>query len=256
MAASRRVLYAAECVDPTVAVKRPYTFRLLNYADEYMEKQVEYLRKKNLKKIALLLTDNGYLHTMTEGLKRVLPPDFSLTLIDNLPATTMDLRTSISKIRSGNYDVVAVFLSVGQIAAFYRQARELHLEKPTFGTNWFESVNEIKNAHGAMDGAVLANNAIKPDFVERYSKQFGIATALNFGAPAYEFAMIVGEAVSTHSSHLTADEFLKQLSTLGTRPGVAIGPYTFLDHPKVGKYFKLPIVNKTIKGEVFVELPD
>jgi len=247
------VLYAAECVDPSIGVDAPRTFRILNSADEYMQAQVAYLKKHSFKKIALLISDNGYLQTMSEAFKRSLTPEISSTIIDRVPVAERDLRSAIVRIRGGHYDAVGVFLAVGQISAFYRQAKEQHLELPTFGTNWFESIAEIEAAGGAMQGAVFANNPVKKVWFKRYLQQFHSPAAITYVAPAYEFALLIGEIVSNSKKKPMADEFISKLAGLGVREGVAIGPYRFVNDPQQGQYLKFPIVMKRISGDGFEE---
>ena len=235
------------CIDRDSGRGRKYVFRFMNYFDEYTQAVADYLNAQGWKNLGVVLTDNPYLQGMFEGLQRSLHPGQKVEQIDLYQSDQTDMRATITKLRRSRYDAVGVFLAAGQIAAFYRQARELNLKLPTFGTNFFESQSEIDASQGAMDGAVFSFNAIQPDFVKLYDAKYQSNSQLAFGALAHEFALLAGELFNGRPD-LTPLEIMEALQRIKGRPGVAAGPYSFVEKPEVGKYFQFPIAIKKIQN--------
>jgi len=253
IAEGRKVPLVGLCLDPTAASNRRYVLRFKNTTDEIMATQAKYLLKNGVKKIGLIQSEHPYFEELTEALQRNLLEGQTLTIIDQVPTTQLDLRPSILKIKNklSDYDSVGVFLWIGQVANFYRQLKELSINLPTFGSDLFESISEIKAANGLMDGIPFSGIEIRPEFIKRYKAIYHSESQLAFGAPAYEFAITVGELFGKNSANLSAEEIVNKFSLVSPRPGVAAGPYKYINDSKVGQYFQFPIVIKKIKGDAF-----
>ncbi len=253
IAESRKAPLVGICLDPTIAANKNYILRFKNTTDEIMRGQAEYLHAHGVKRIGVLLAEHPYLEESFQALQRSLQPGQTLAILDRLPNNQMDLRTNIAKImkRKAEFDSIGVFLFVGQISAFYRQARDLSFDIPTFGTDFFESVSEIQAGHGTMNGAVFTSIRIKDDFVARYRTRFHNESQLAFGAPAYEFAVTVAALFHERGGAVTAEEIMKSFSTVEPHEGDAAGPYQFVNDPGAGRYFRFPVVVKKISGEKF-----
>lgn len=247
----RRIPLVGICIDPTTAAGRRHVLRFMNVTDEFMAATSKYLHARNRVKLALLLTDDPYLEELSEALQRNLQPGQTLTVVERFPTTEMDFRTRIIKLRRAGFDAIGVFLSAGQISSFYKQARQMDFELETFGTNFFESLSELRAGEETMDGAAFANVAVKTSFQERYKAIFGNDSQLAFGAPAYEFAATIGELFNHRAGQLTNEEVLTAFSKVEFREGSAAGPYSYVDDEKVGRYFRFPIAMKVVRGESF-----
>lgn len=248
LAEERKIPFVGQCINGESSKNRKYVLRFMNHVDDYLKVQTQYLAEQGYKKIGLMLVEDPYLEEMYQALKRNLLPKQSLNIVDSFQVDNFDFRTSIAKIRHGDYDVIGVFLFEGQIQQYYRQAREQQINLPTFGTNFFDSLSIINSAKGQMDGAVFANNFPKAEFVERYQQQFKNSSQIGFAALAYEFAILTGELFDNHSFELSPKEIISRFTTVKKRAGYAAGPYTFKDTPDAGKYFEFPVVIKEIQG--------
>ena len=252
LAEASRVPFIGQCIDPTIARDRSYVIRFMNYTDQYLLATTRYLHSKGHLRLAVVVTENPYLEEMLAALERNLLDGQTVSVIDRLPPSEMDFRSVISRIRRSNADAVGVFLSIGQIAAFYRQLREQQLTLSTFGTNFFESLTEIQAAGGALDGAIFANNEVGQSFVRRYKERFGRITQIGFGALAYEFVSSLGTVIeSLPPAQISGNAILKGFAQLPKQAGTAAGPYEFRSDPIVGRYFEFPIVIKQIRGSDF-----
>ena len=218
-----------------------------------MRVQAQYLYDQGVRKIGILLAEHPYLEEASQALQRNLVPGQTLVVIDELPRDQVDLRTNILRLtrRKDEFDVLGVFLFAGQISTFYRQARELQFNRPTFGTDFFESLSEIRTSKGTMNGLMFTSINIKAAFLKKYKELFHNESQLAFGAPAYEFAITVGELFNKRGGALTADEIIQGFSTVTSKDGVASGPYGYVNDAKAGQYFRFPISVKRIVGEGF-----
>ena len=255
IAESHKVPLVGICLDPDAGAGRKYVLRFLNVTDEYMDVQAAYLANLGVKKIALLLTENPYLEEMVEALRRKLRPGQTIEIVERLPATEMDFRTRILKLQKQDYDAVGVYLWFGQIATFYKQATQLGFKKTAFGTNLFESSSEVAASGGAMEGAVFANTAIHPEFLKHYRTEYGNESQLAFGAPAYEFAITVGELFNEVNGRVARDEIISRFNQVSAREGTASGPFHFVSDSKFGQYMRFPLTMKQVRGDSFVDIP-
>src|SRR5690606_21504882 len=144
---SRKIPLVGICLDPGVTKGKKYVLRFLNTIDEIMLNQAQYLSTLGYKKIGLLVAEHPYLEEATLGFTRNAVVGQTVTIIDRIPKNEMDLRTHIIKLKNSknNFDAIGIFLFAGQISTFYKQAHSLNFKIPTFGTNFFESISEIKN---------------------------------------------------------------------------------------------------------------
>ncbi len=246
LAEERKIPLIAECPDPGLSRNRRFVLRPMNDSDQYTKLTAEYLAAKGLRKLGLILSDTNYTEMMSDSLRRMLQPGQSVTLVDSLSASDMDFRSSIAKLRTGDFDAVGVFLSVGQVGQFFRQAKQQRLEIPAFGTNVFESFSEIRGAGSAMDGAIYAFNSVGSAFISRYISLYGGGSQLGFAAVAYEVMARLGEAVSSNSS-LRGEALLRSFDTRNTRESPVTGPYKVLDLDE-SLFFDFPLVIKEVRG--------
>lgn len=253
IAESRKIPLVGICLDPTIAKDKSYVLRFKNTLDEMMQAQTTYLDNKGVKKIGIIISEHPYLEELNLAFNRNLKPGQTVEVVDNLLNNEMDLRSTIGKLKRKNFDAVGVFLFVGQISVFYKQAHDLKYSATTFGTDFFESLSEAKASEGQMNGAVFSSILIKEPFVKRYKEIYGNESQLAFAAPAYEFAITVGELFNKVA--LPADEVIKKFSSVGVRDGMASGPYKYVNDKNVGQYFQFPVVMKRVVKDHFENLP-
>lgn len=251
LAESQQIVLIGQCVDTSTGAGRRYVLRFMNTPDDYMQVLVRFLQKKGWNKIGMVVSDQPYLEEMYNAFNRSLLPGQSGTIIQRLPPDEMDLRSYVLRAKSENFDVIGVFLNIGQISQFYKQADSLKLTKPTFGTNFFESLSEIRASNGTMSGAVYAHNDIKSEFLTRYKSLFGAESQIAFGALSYEFAIAVGKLFNAMSITPTSDEIIHGFESLKLQDGIASGPYDFVSSEHFGKYFRFPIVMKQVNEDGF-----
>lgn len=170
-----------------------------------------------------------------------------MKVIGNYLPSDMDFKPAILKAKTDNYDIVGIFLFVGQISLFYRQAATLHYQPITFGADDFESKSEIAASQGGMNNAVFALNKISEDFATRYRKRFGTDTHLTYAANGYDFANLVSLLLPWNADQ-TGAQMIARLTQVRL-PAGALGAAEFRQSEDGGKYFRFPIVIKKVVGQ-------
>ncbi len=245
-----RLPVIGQCVDPQSSRGRDYFIRFQNYTDQYMRTQIEFLAKQKIRKIAVVLTENPYLEELFEALKRSLFPGQELEVVERIHPSEMDLRHVVTRIRTGHYDAIAVFLHTGQISQFYRQASEQQMKLPSFGSNLFESKTELESSHGTMNGAWVVSNQISDSFLRRYRAETGSENQIGFASLAYDFGEVVAQLFSV-KKEWTPQSVRDAFQDLAPREGMAAGSFQFRDSPEAGKYFEFKLVVKRVSGVGF-----
>jgi ABC-type branched-subunit amino acid transport system substrate-binding protein len=248
IAEARKTPLIGICLDPTVSTGRRFVLQFFNTTDELMQLQASYLNARGVKRIGVLLADNPYLEEVSQALARNLQPQQSLHVIDRLPATEMDLRTHIIKLlkHRDQFDAVGVFLYVGQIASFYRQARSLKFDMLTFGHPTFESLSEVRASNGAMNGSIFTSIRVNDAFLTRYKEIFRNESQVGFGAPTYELALTLGQLFNNTTEPLSGEAIVEKIAKIPPQKGVASGPYAYTNDRTAGQHFKFPLAVKQI----------
>lgn len=246
IAESTKVPLIGQCIDQESSRNRKHVIRFMNYTDEYLAVQMESLHKRNIRNIAVIITEHSYLDEMYRALIRNKYAEQKITLIDSVNLSELDFRAQVNKIKNGKYDAVGVFLFAGQISQFYKQMREQRFKIQTFGTNIFESLSERKLAKGAMKGAEYSYNAVRGDYISKYKKHFNNTSQIGFGALAYEFARLSGRLFNELGGSISTNQILEAFKGVKKEQGVSAGPYSFRDSEFAGKYFYFPVVMKVV----------
>lgn len=254
IAQARKIPIILQCIDSSDDTNQEYAVRFMNSTQDYMSMLAIELKKRNLKKIAIVLSDNPYLESMyNELLKFAAQFSIQIDFIDRYLPGNFDFRASISKIKAKDYSAIGVFLGPGQISSFFKQASEQKLTLPMFGTNFFESISEIKAAQGLMDSSIYVHNYAKPEFEQRFKQVSAKASQLGFAALAYEFTSFVLQEFGQTSVQLNSQEILNRFKQIHKRQGLVTSEYNLVNSPK-GQFVSFKLSLKTIKGEQIVSL--
>lgn len=214
---------------------------------------LEHLRSKGYKKIGLITAEMAFINTVVEGMRENLKEDESLDIVDNVLFTDNDFRGAITKLKYKQFDAVGVFLGSGQISQFYRQAASLKLKAKTFGTDFFDSLSEARDAQGAMSGAVFPAPATSRDFVARYQKRYGNDLQIPWAANAFDFAILLGKHLASAGEKLSAEEIIRRIKNIKAFNG-ASSSVVLKEDKKNGAGFDFPLVMKVIKEGRIIEL--
>lgn len=249
LAKSYKLPLVAQSIDPLITRNNDYVVRFFNESDQYARALTSYVRQKGYKKIGVVLAHDSYLEDVLVHIKRVLKPDESIVIIDQYQLGQVDFRSTVSKVKGGDFDVIGVLLGSGQIGPFYRQYAQQRVVTPTFGSNLFESTSEFEASRGAMQGAVFANNVVRPWFRLRYRKRFGDESQITFAAMAFEFALVVAEVRAASTRDDTAEQLIAVLERVPQKLDAATGRLRFRNKPGVGRFFESTLVVKQLEPD-------
>jgi len=248
LAESHRMPLFVSALDPRAAIGREYVIRTINYAEQHSKKMMGHLKAKDFKKLAIVKTELSFFNVLVKGLEKNLSEDQSLEIVDNYLPHQADFRTTVSKLKRGSFDAVGIYLAPNQVAQFFRQFDAQKVALPAFGATPFQSRTVIRDAKGAMDGALFAHNFVDEKFRTRYSERVGDDQQIPWAANAYDFAIFVGEVLHQPGSKNTPQEIIHKATNFTRRTGVG-GTYTFVDSKKLGRFFEYPVAVYKISGD-------
>lgn len=231
--------------EPAVTKSSEYIVRTAYKAEDYASTMWKYFREKGQKNIGIVKLDIVFLNELLRGLQSTKNADEKVFVVDNyLSFGDSDFRTSILKLRNNpnQLDILGVFLVQGQLSKFYTQANTYGLKLPTFGTDVFESQNELINAGKYMNGAVYALNDFSDSFKQQYKARFGNIGQLSYAANAYDIATIL----MTKTNFKNRESILFSIKSASDYDGVA-GIYKYMSTSD-DRFLSAPVVLKTISN--------
>jgi branched-chain amino acid transport system substrate-binding protein len=211
-----------------------------------------WLRQSNLKKICLVKTELTFINGIVDAMKDALLPDESLDVIDSYDIGDQDFKSSILKITSRQCDTLGVFLATGQITQFYKEIKKAGYTGKTFGTDFFDSLTEVKNAAGTMEGAVFSAPRVSPSFRTRYTNMYGNDAQIGFAGNGYDFALLLKEILSKTDGIFPRGKPLVDSIRSIQKFTTEDGEVTYSDTPSPG--FTFPRSLKVISGNSIAEV--
>lgn len=233
-------------LDPTVVKNREFVIRTTNSSADFSKILARYLVAQGYRRIGIVLVQNSYVQGLTDGLREAIGGGAEVEIMDSYNFQDQDFRSSISKIRTGKYDAIGVFLITGQISNFYRQLAAQSVEIPTFGTDFFESTNEIQQANGGMTGAVYPHLGVTESFRATYVSRFNNDYQLAYSGNAYDMTNIIGRLFN--SKAYTSTQIIDLLRSVKDEQGVG-GIFSFSNQPGMDPHYQFPIQLKKIIGD-------
>jgi branched-chain amino acid transport system substrate-binding protein len=246
----------AICLAPEVARSRANVLRFQSSSDDYMKATTDWLSGSGVKRIGVLLSENGYTEEMFSALERSLNPEQTITVIDRVPAVGHEFYAQVLKMRAVNFDAFGLFLAVGQAGTFARQMKTVLKQPIVFGTNVFRSESEIVSAEGGLEGALVSDIRLDKVFLDRYVAQFKSEAQLGFAALAYEVVRLF----SIHNSPVPPQESLghavfKRIVSSGMQRASVVGDYLITESPEEGYHAQFDLGMMQVKGRGFQFIP-
>ena len=236
------IVFLSNSSEPEVTRASKYIIRTAYRAEDYASTMWSYFRERGYKDIGIVKLEMVFFNELIRGLEVTKRPDEKISVVDTyLSFGDRDFKTSILKIKSSpvQKDVVGVFLVQGQVSQFYTQAELYGLKVPTFGTDVFESQDELTKAGKYMNGASYALNDFSLQFKNEYRNRFGNIGQISYAANAYDISNMLIKNVDFKDRDSIMSSFKSSDFS-----GVA-GMYQFKDLPD-DRSFSAPVVLKTI----------
>jgi ABC-type branched-subunit amino acid transport system substrate-binding protein len=122
--------------------------------------------------IALVVVEDPFYSSNATELQRAVEPgSVDFTTFSVLPTET-DFRSTALRIKKGGYDAVGVLVLPGQIRAVYKQLATLGVTIPSFGTDSFESRDEVAASGPAIIGSLYSSFQVPDTFATRYREKY------------------------------------------------------------------------------------
>jgi branched-chain amino acid transport system substrate-binding protein len=251
-AESKHVPLLAMTTEAAISSNKAFVLRFSNYAEQYSLALLRYLREREFKHLAVVQGQVAYFEEVVRGIKKNLSQDESLDFVELIQPSDNDFRSLIVKLKRRRIDALGVFVAGGQISEFFRQARDLGLVKPFFGSNTFENPTEIRAAQGAMEGAVYPTIRATDEFRKLYLKQYGDNFQVAFAALGYDLALLCKQLLDKNPKRLSPTEMMKALRNSLPING-ATGQMRYLEGPEAGPGFDFPVGLRVVRGETSVD---
>ena len=217
---------------------KQYVVRFGMHAVKYAEALLEYLRRNGWKRIALIKQEVAFFNEVANGFTARMRPEEQLVVnVPLLPEET-DFRPTILQLKKLDVDAVGAFVVNSRAAQFFAQARDLHLDKPVFGLNTFESRDALAAAQKLMPGVVFPSAAFSPGFATRYTHRFGSAVQIPFGAVGHDFASLT--AILKERRPATDEGLAWMAAMRGIRYRGECGMVRYTAAAPIGAAFEMP----------------
>ena len=245
-----RIPTLTSSTDPVTAIAHPYIIRFANPAKDHGDRLAAELMARNLRHIAVLITENQYLNSLLEAIQRSTVGPSKVEVIHRGAGDSMDFKSAIAQIKGGKFDAIGVFLYPGQISQFYKQVRQQQLSLPTFGSDAFESNAEIAASGSAIEGAFFANNGVSEEFRGAYSKKYGNDHQISFAGLGFDLAMFLAEQFGETNSLLGPEGVIKTLMKRSDFDGIS-GRVQVVKDTNGDRFFRFPVrIRKVADGKI------
>jgi len=250
LAEEKKMPLIAVAADRKIVEGRNYAVKHWVTPEEEMEVIIPEIKKRGYQKIAMIIAQHdGYVYFMNDFKERIKKEGIAgrFVMEEWFNPDIRDFRSFIAKAKEKQADAIGVLLLSGQIGLFAKQTREMGLDVPLFGIDYFEDKKELEAAGGALEGQwyVCADDADQR-FYQEYEQKYQSFPSLG-AANMYDIIQIIGESVEKYGSD--SEKLNWYLHNLKDFHGV-VGTYS-----ASGKNdFTLPAEIKVIKNGKFEPL--
>ncbi|MBX7144339.1 MAG: ABC transporter substrate-binding protein [Oligoflexia bacterium] len=236
--------------DPRVSEGHSQVVRFSNSGLDYGSTLARALVARGFKKVGIVKTDNQYIEAILSGL-RAAGTTLVIEVVDNYLPTHQDFRATVSKLKRHSFDALGVFLLSGQVSSFVNQLKTQAIAISLFGTDFFESMTEVRQSNGGLIEAVFANNAVSDQFRAKYVHKFDNDLQINHAANGYDFANFICKQLGAQLAGLSPQQIIQKVSSVGSIIGEQ-GKAVFTVSGRGDKYFKFPVVLRRIEADRIV----
>lgn len=227
-----------------VADGKQYVIRYCSPHSEFATKLLQELRRTEHKKAAVVQTEVGYIHDTVAALAATIAQPESLEVIETFQPGATDFQSTVSKLKTKNFDLLGLFLTEDQIPLFLSRMAAAKFTAPIFGTHSLGGKRSIEVLQASSPEAFFAANYVDKDFHLQYSAEYGNDIQITWAANAYDFANLL-EKLFGGKPRRNAEEIVRTIQSVQDERGVT-GRYRFQSDASHGTGFVFPVVIKTI----------
>lgn len=232
--ASGVIVISPSASSPDLTGIGQYFFRNSPSDDSGGTKLAEIVLKAH-KRVALISEETDYAQGFARVFKEnVLLGEGEIVADENFTPETTDFRSILTKIKAANPEAIFVNPQT-EIAGgtIIKQARELGITVPLFGSNVTGGTKSIEIAGDHIEGLVFVDapglspaNPRATAFLDQYRMRYGEPSIEFYTGAAYDAVHILAQAVEMVGSAADTESVRNYISTMGNFDGV-VGSYRF-----------------------------
>jgi len=188
------LLFSPAASSPTITGAGEFVWR--NWPSDAFEASVmvDYLKRKQFKKISLVLLNNDYGQAMLQTVKKGLEGSgVEIVATEFFLQDVTDLRAQVTKASEPKPDVIYLISYPKDSIVFLRQYTELGVTIPVVSTSSFEDASILANQAKAAEGVVFTSPkppgvndpkvlSFKSNYVKTYNKEPGLVADYSYDA--------------------------------------------------------------------------
>lgn len=249
---SKLPLFSTE-YDPKYSKNKKYVIRFANNASDYGKAMINSLRKKGMKKFAIIKMENQFHNTLSGAFINKVNKDETVKVLYNFLPGERDFKAVFPRLKKEKFDALGIYILPGGHNAFFAQARDAGVNlKQLFGTDGFDSKALNTGIEDVVNGAIFSNSYVSKEFRDKYFKRFKNDDQITQAALAYTFSVLVKDLFLKSKKPKNGIEFIEKFKV---KKGInsVCGTYYYKNSKETGQYFSFPIALKSFtKGETKV----
>jgi ABC-type branched-subunit amino acid transport system substrate-binding protein len=223
-----------------------YVISFNNPASDFALVMAQHLASlKSSARIALIYSDIPFFGSLADALEQQLQKSRSVLHRESVLPEMQDFSSLIARLKTQQFEAVALFLLPPQIPTVARQMGTLKYRPAIIGADTFSDSEAIEQAKGELDHSVYVDMAIDPDFTTAYSKKYHNKSNLAFAYNGYQFASLVGDILQGEARPLKPEALIGKLRNYKA-PKATTNPIRFQRTESFGQYFSFPIEIKKV----------
>lgn len=232
--------------DETVCIGNSKCMRIMPKVSDFIDQIDEYLVSKNVKKVAVIHTQDEWVQRFAEWLiDRNNTSGYSVKKVDTFEWGATDFRPVIAKIISEDYDAVWAYLAEASMWNFVKQAREAWFEWEIIASDYMWTESEIAIAGKSWEWVVLSyRKNLKDSLAKKYEDRFGKVECIMDAIPTYDTFTQIFQSYEESNSDRSPLGALQQMNQ--TTPWN--DTYTYTTTPEWDKFLYAAPVLKIIRN--------
>jgi len=187
----------------------------------------------NVKKVAVLIVDNDFGISLTEGFKQhAADLGLEIVLEEKYPLGETEFRPILGKIKASGAEAVYATGYYNEAANLVSQAKDEGVTIPIIGQEGYDSPKFIELAGPAAEGVIITTDlnrdserAMTRLFLEQYKAAYGEEADM-VGASAFDAVMVLAYAINTAGS-TEPQAIVDAIANLKNFEDVASGPFWY-----------------------------
>ena len=228
-----------------IAAKRKHVLRVLGPAAEFGKPLAEYLNARGNIAVEMILVENTFYKLVSDSVQENLSSTSSFKELASVPASEFDFKPYLLKAKQHPAHYLGVFLAPGQLVPFFKQAKDLGINNPIFGSTAFESKAIVSEAKHLLSDAVYAHVTVDSSWHKKYYETFGDDIQVSYAAVAHDIFLAIAKTVADQQEAASGASVLEALAKLPAQNGAA-GKFFSTVSAQDGRYIDFQVTLKRV----------